>query len=151
VAGAAAAEFRFEAFARGEIGRLEELRLVAVELRIEADLAVGQHHAVVAELEPLVREHPTREGLLRLYLLALYRTGRQADALAAYETFRAALSEDLGLDPGESLQDLQTAILRHDATLAASPASIAGSQKWLGLGSKWQPRVTKPPSRLTPQ
>jgi DNA-binding SARP family transcriptional activator len=77
------AEFRFEAFARGEIGRLEELRLVAVELRIEADLAVGQHHAVVAELEPLVREHPTREGLLRLYLLALYRTGRQADALAA--------------------------------------------------------------------
>ena len=122
------AEFRFEAFARDEIGRLEELRLVAVELRIEADLAVGQHHAVVAELEPLVREHPTREGPLRLYLLALYRTGRQADALAAYETFRAALSDDLGLDPGESLQDLQTAILRHDAALAAPPRVAAAPE-----------------------
>ena len=80
--GSPLAEFEYEAFARNEIGRLEELRLAALELRLEADLALGRHTEVVGELEGLVRDHPLRESLARLLILALYRAGRQADALA---------------------------------------------------------------------
>jgi DNA-binding SARP family transcriptional activator len=111
------AEFRYEAFARDEIGRLEELRLAALELRLEADLALGRHTETVPELEALVREHPLRESLRGLLMLALYRAGRQADALAAYQEARAALVEELGLDPSESLQRLEQAILQHDPAL----------------------------------
>jgi predicted ATPase len=111
------AEFRYEAFARDEIARLEELRLVALEQRLEADLALGRHAETVPELEALVREHPLRENLRRLLMLALYRSGRQADALSAYQDARAALVDELGLDPSESLHELETAILRHDPAL----------------------------------
>jgi YVTN family beta-propeller protein len=131
------AEFRYEAFALDEIGRLEELRLVAREHRLEAELALGRHAEVVAELDSLVRDHPTRESVLKLFVHALYRAGRQADALATYEAFRAALADDLGLDPSESLQQLHTAILRHDRALdfdrsraqpsAVVPPSLSGS------------------------
>ncbi len=116
------AEFRYEDFARDEIARLEELRLVAQEERIQADLALGGHAETVPDLEALIREHPLRERLRELLMLALYRAGRQADALAAYQDARVTLVDELGLDPGESLQQLEKAILRHDPALDAPGA-----------------------------
>ena len=98
--GPALADCEHESFARDEIARLEELRLVALALRLEADLALGRHAEVVPELEALVREHPLRERLRELLILALYRAGRQADALAAYHDARATLVDELGLEPG---------------------------------------------------
>jgi peptide/nickel transport system substrate-binding protein len=114
--GPALGEFRYDDFAADEVRRLDELRLVALELRAEVDLELGSR-TVVADLEPLVREHPTRESLLRLHLVALYRSGRQAEALAAYDAYRATLADELGLDPSDELQRLQGAILRHDPSL----------------------------------
>ncbi len=96
-----------------EAARLEELRLVAVEGRIEADIELGSHAEVTGELEGLVREYPLRERLWRLLVLALYRAGRQADALAAYRRARDLLAAELGLEPGEELQRLEQAVLRH--------------------------------------
>ena len=95
-----------------EAARLEELRLAAVEARIEADLAAGLHAEVTGELERLVAEHPLRERLWRLLMLGLYRGGRQADALAAYRRARAMLADELGLEPGEELRELEQAVLR---------------------------------------
>lgn len=100
--------------ARAEIGRLEELRASALERRIEADLACGGHADLVAELEVCTVEHPLRERLWASRMLALYRSGRQAEALAAYATVRALLADELGLDPGVELVRLESAILRHD-------------------------------------
>ena len=111
------ADFEYEAFARNEIGRLEELRLVALEQRLEADLAVGRHAEAVAELEALVRDHPLRESLRGLLILALYRAGRQADALAVMQDARASLRDELGLDPSQALQQLEKAILLQDPSL----------------------------------
>jgi peptide/nickel transport system substrate-binding protein len=110
-------EFRYDEFARDEIARLEGLRLIALEQRLEADLGLGRDAEVVPELEALVREHPLRESLRALLMIALYRAGRQSDALAAYQDARTTLLEERGLDPNESLQQLETAILRHDPTL----------------------------------
>jgi DNA-binding SARP family transcriptional activator len=90
--GQALADFRYESFARDEIRRLDELRLLALEQRLEADLALGRHAQAVPELEALVREHPLRERLRWLLMLALYRSGRQADALAAYQEARTSRS-----------------------------------------------------------
>jgi DNA-binding SARP family transcriptional activator len=123
--GPALADFQYEPFARNEAGRLEELRLVALGLRLEADLALGRAAEVVPELEALVQEHPLRETLRELLILALYRAGRQADALAAYQDARAALVDELGLDPGEALQRLEKAILQHDRSLDPSSAAPA--------------------------
>ncbi len=97
-----------------ESNRLEELRLVAVEGRLEADLAAGLHAQVTGELESLVAEHPLRERLWRLLVLALYRGERQADALAAYRRARAMLAAELGLEPGAELRDLERAVLRQE-------------------------------------
>ena len=97
-----------------ESARLEELRLVAVEGQLEADLAVGLHAEVTGELESLVAEHPLRERLWRLLVLALYRGERQADALAAYQRARAMLAGELGLEPGEELRELERAVLRQE-------------------------------------
>ncbi|HJP89255.1 MAG TPA: BTAD domain-containing putative transcriptional regulator [Candidatus Limnocylindrales bacterium] len=94
--------------------RLEERRILAVEQRIEADLGLGRASELVDELESLVRQHPFRERLWQHLMLALYRAGRQADALAAYHRARAALDEHLGIEPGEALRDLEAAILRQD-------------------------------------
>ena len=94
--GPALAEFRYEDFARDEIARLEGLRLVALETRLEADLALGRHAEAMPEIEALVREHPLRESLRRLLMLALYRAGRQADALAAYQDARTRWSRSSG-------------------------------------------------------
>ena len=100
--------------------RLEELRLVAVEGRLEADLASGWHAEVAGELERLVGEHPLRERLWWLLMLALYRSGRQADALAAYQRARAVLAGELGLEPGLELRELEEAVLRHEVPPVAS-------------------------------
>jgi predicted ATPase/DNA-binding SARP family transcriptional activator len=97
-----------------EGARLEELRLAAVEGRLEADLAVGLHPEAAGELEGLVGEHPLRERLWRLLMLALYWGGRQADALAAYQRARAVLAGELGLEPGPELRELERAVLRHE-------------------------------------
>jgi YVTN family beta-propeller protein len=123
-------DFASEPFAHGEIARLDELRLAAFEERIEADLALGRHAELVPELEALVREHPLRERLRAQLMLALYRSGRQAEALDAYQQARRMLAEELGLEPGRTLQELEGAILRQDAQLdppsqAATPLARA--------------------------
>ena len=103
-----------------EGARLEELRLGAVEGRIEADLELGLAAEVTGELEGLVAEHPFRERLWRLLVLALYRSQRQADALAAYRRARAMLAQELGIEPGEELRRLEQAVLRQEVPAAAA-------------------------------
>lgn len=103
-----------------EATRLEELRLTAVESRIEADLALGRHAALVGELEALAAEHPLRESLRAKHMLALYRDGRQADALRAFRRTQEYLREELGLDPSPELQELEVRILNHDYSLTQS-------------------------------
>lgn len=93
------AEVAYESFAQGEIRRLEELRLIAIEARVEADLQIGRHAAVIGELQALLAAHPTRERLAELLMLVLYRCGRQADALDIYQRARARLAAELGLEP----------------------------------------------------
>src|SRR5712691_1014466 len=119
--GPALAEFVFEPFAQSEIGRLEDLRLAAVEERIEADLALGRHADLIGELEALVAENPYRERLRGHLMLALYRSGRQAEALEAYQHARRALVDELGIEPSEELQQLERAILTHDEQLKTPP------------------------------
>src|SRR4029079_5938676 len=97
--------------------RLDDLRLVAVEERIEAEIVLGRAADVVSELDSLAREHPLRERLCELRMRALYAAGRQADALEAYTAVRKALDE-LGIEPGERLKELQSSILRHAAGLS---------------------------------
>jgi len=116
--GPALAEFTFEQFAQAEIRRLEELRLVALEERIDADLELGRHRDVVGELEALVGQHPLRETFCRQLMLALYRAGRQAEALDAYQHARTRFVEELGIEPGPELKRLQAEILRHEAGIA---------------------------------
>jgi DNA-binding SARP family transcriptional activator len=111
------ADLEFEPFARVEVERLEELRLAALEDRIEAELQLGRHAALVAELETLVAEHPLRERLQTQLMLALYRSGRQADALESYRTMRSLLVGELALEPSPKLRELEQAILRQDAEL----------------------------------
>ena len=108
-------------FARAEATRLEEARLAAVEDRIESDLACGRHGEVTAELEALTGEHPFRERLWSQRIIALYRSGRQADALRAYQQLRSTLAEQLGIEPSPALQQLEGAVLRHDPALDWHP------------------------------
>ena len=115
--GPALDDFTYEPFAQSAIVRLQELRLVAIERRIEADLALGRNAELVPELEGLVAEHPLRERLRGHLMLALYRSGRQGDALAAYQSARQTLADELGIDPGQPLQQLEQAILRQDPSL----------------------------------
>jgi DNA-binding SARP family transcriptional activator len=115
--GPALADLAYEQFAQTEIARLEEMRLAAVEQRIDADLGRGAHATLVGELEALTAQHPLRERLRWQLMLALYRSARQADALEAYGTARRDLSEQLGLEPGEELRQLQQAILDHAPAL----------------------------------
>jgi predicted ATPase/DNA-binding SARP family transcriptional activator len=122
--GPAYEDVRYEPFVLPEVARLEELRLAALEDRIEADLELGRHSDLVPELEALVSEHPSRERLCGQLMLALYRCGRQAAALDVFQRVRRAMGEELGLEPGPALQELQRAILQHDAALAVEPAEI---------------------------
>jgi predicted ATPase/DNA-binding SARP family transcriptional activator len=125
--GPALADFTFEAFAQPEIGRLEALRLAALEDRIDADLARGRHAELVGELEALVAANPLRERLRRQLVLALYRGGRQADALEAYRAACAKLMDELGLEPTPELRQLEHAILTHDVAVHAPAARAARS------------------------
>jgi class 3 adenylate cyclase len=108
--------------ARTEAARLDEARLAALEDRIEADLSCGRHRELTAELEALTREYPFRENLWAQRIVALYRTGRQADALRAFQQLRQTLGEQLGIEPSEGLRQLETAVLRHDPQLDWRPA-----------------------------
>ena len=105
-----------------ESERLEELRITALELRYDAELACGLHDGVVAELEVLTAEHPYNERFLQQQMLALYRCGRQAEALEAYRDARRVLADELGLEPSPATQELEQAILRQDLSLAAPAA-----------------------------
>jgi YVTN family beta-propeller protein len=134
------ADFAFESFAQAEIARLEELRLTALEQCVDAELALGEHARLVAELEGLMREHPLRERFLAQLMLALYRSGRHADALESYRVARARLVEELGLEPSRELQQLEHSILAQDPVLEAparesarEPAAIARIRQRHGL------------------
>src|SRR5271169_4639589 len=115
------AEFSYAGFFDAERAHLDELTLTAVESRAGADLALGRHGEVAAELEAWCRQHPLRERLWELLILALYRSGRQAEALAAYTDVRDRLAGELGIDPGPSLRDLQARILAQDPSLSPEP------------------------------
>jgi predicted ATPase/DNA-binding SARP family transcriptional activator len=121
--GQALAEFATEPFAAANATRLEELRLGALEDRIEAELALGEHARLVGELEALAAEYPLRERLHALLMRALYAAGRQADALAAYQRVRRGLAERAGLDPGLELRRVEEAILAQDPSLSVAPAA----------------------------
>ena len=116
--------------ARHEVGRLSELRLATQLDLFEAELALGRHSPLVGELELLVAAHPYQERLRGLLMLALYRSGRQAEALEAYQAARRILSDELGLEPGQALRDLESAILRHDENLllGRAPQPVAEAQ-----------------------
>jgi DNA-binding SARP family transcriptional activator len=121
-------DLAYEPFARAHIDRLEELRLQTLEDRIDADLELGRHAALVSELRELVDEHPLRERMRGQLMTALYRSGRQADALEVYRDARRGLSDELGIEPGPALRRLEQAILRQDPDLGApttTPPPIA--------------------------
>jgi DNA-binding SARP family transcriptional activator len=128
------ADLGYEPFSQTAIARLEELRLVALEYRIEADLRLGRDADLVPELEGLTAEHPLHERFCGQLMLALYRAGRQSQALDVYRQARTVLSDDLGLEPAPELQELHRAILGHDPTLAAnhSAASPTGRVEQVG-------------------
>jgi ABC-type transport system substrate-binding protein/DNA-binding SARP family transcriptional activator len=118
-------DVRYENFAQREVLRLEELRLAATEQRIEADLVLGRHHELVGELEGLTAEYPLRERLAAQLMLALYRCGRQADALDFYRRTRRAFVEELGIEPGSALKELERRILAQDRDLELEPTVAA--------------------------
>jgi LuxR family transcriptional regulator, maltose regulon positive regulatory protein len=124
------AEFTYASFFDAERARLDELTLVAIESRAGADLGLGHCGELAGELEALCREHPLRERLWELRILALYRSGRQAEALRAYTEIRDRLVDELGIDPGPALRELQARILAQDPSLgpASVPASPAPAQ-----------------------
>jgi DNA-binding SARP family transcriptional activator len=125
--GPALADLEREPFAQPEIRRLEELRLVALERRIDADLALGRQTELVVELEALTRQHPYREALRAQLMRALYGSGRQAEALEVYRETRRLLDDELGIEPGPAIQQLQQAILRQDPELASPSPAVLGA------------------------
>ena len=150
-------EFRDEHWAGPAIARLEELRLVALEARLEADLELGRHGQLVGELEGLVGEHPLRERIRAQLMLALYRSGRQAEALEVYREGRSALVDELGIEPGPALQELERSMLRQDSALLPSQAATPersvlvvalGPAHVDALLAVAEPLVVKPPREL---
>ena len=130
------AEFAYAGFADAERAHLAELTLVAIETRAEAGLALGRHGELAGELEALCREHPLRERLWELLMLALYRAGRQAEALRAYTGARDRLVGELGIDPGPALRELEARILAQDPSLAAAgPAGLAAVPAPMATGN----------------
>jgi DNA-binding SARP family transcriptional activator/WD40 repeat protein len=126
-------EFAYEPFAQREIARLQEARLAASEDRIEADLALGRDAEVIGELERLVTSNPLRERLRAQLMMALYRSGRQADALAVYRQTRELLREELGLEPGPTLKKIERMILDQDEALDAAPMPSATADSHPGV------------------
>ena len=121
--GAAYAEFLDDEWARPEATRLEESRILAHEIRIDANIASGAHRESISELETLVAVHPFRERFRIQLITALYRSGRQTEALRQCQSYRDVLADELGLDPSATLRDLETQILNHDPRLAVKPSS----------------------------
>ena len=138
------ADVAFEDFAQAEIRRLEELRLVALESRIDADLQLGRHTELIGELEGLLVEQPTRERFAGQLMTALYRSGRQADALEVYQRTRTYLAEQLGLELGPALQSVQAQILEH------APNLNSGISPDFGLDPSAASAVTRLPLREIP-
>ena len=137
------ADFAYAPFAQPAIAQLEELRLAALEERFEADLALGAHRELIGELTAAVGRNPLRERLRGQLMLALYRCGRQAEALDAYQEFRRTLSEELGLDPGPGLQQLELAILARDPSLDLPPTVPALAT----AGPATRPEIAARPGR----
>jgi DNA-binding SARP family transcriptional activator len=121
--GAPLADLTYESFARTAIARLDELRVSALEQRLDAELELGRHAQLLAELEALVWDHPLRERLRGQLMLALYRVGRQAEALEVYRRTRETLIEEFGIEPSKSLRDLEQRILTQDPALDAPRAA----------------------------
>jgi predicted ATPase/DNA-binding SARP family transcriptional activator len=151
--GGALDDFEYEDFAQAEIARLSELRIVALEQRVAAELELGRAELLVGELERLVREHPYRERLRGQLMLTLYRTGRQAEALRAYRDARRVLVDELGIEPSAELRELHDAILTQDASLTSSaqlgrrPGEPVG-----GAGRAFPPAPARPGrTNLPPQ
>lgn len=119
------ADLASEPFAAGDIARLDEARVAATEERVEVELALGRHRELVPELETLVADYPLREHMYAALMTALYRCGRQAEALRAFQAARATLGDELGLDPGPELRRLEQQILRHDPALDLASAGRA--------------------------
>ena len=152
--GAPLAELTFESFAQADIARLEEQRLAALEARVDADLASGRQAELVGELRQLAAEHPTREKLAGQLMLALYRCGRQAEALDSYREARDRLVEEIGVEPGPELRRLHEAILQQDASLhpeptpepelpveldaAAAPPLVGRTEELAWLEERWE-------------
>ncbi len=130
--GPALADFTYDPFAQRAITTLAELRMSAVEEWIDAELCLGRAAEVVPQLEELVGAHPFRERVHGLLMLALYRVGRQADALDAYRKARAILTGELGIEPGPELRRLEAAILRQDPELDAGPTPTAAEEETPG-------------------
>ena len=145
------AELSATPFAPAEITRMEEQHLAAVEVRVEADLAAGRHGELVGELQRLTGEHPWRERMHAQLMLALYRSGRQADALEAYRHAREILVEQLGIEPSAELQAVHEAILAHDPALDAPPATNGRLSDGRGtrrtpLGAPGKGKLPAPPN-----
>src|SRR5829696_8080191 len=139
-------------FAPAEIARLEEQHLAALEVRVEADLAAGRHAELVGELQQLTTQHPWRERLHAQLMLALYRSGRQGDALEAYRDAREVLVEQLGVEPGAELHDLHEAILAHDPGIdvppdTSSPSADERDGRQASAGARSERELSAPPSR----
>ena len=130
------ADFAYERFAQREIARLEELRVEATEERLKADLALGRHGTLIVELETLVAQHPLRERMRGQLMLAMYRSGRQAEALESYQAARTALVDELGIEPGHQLRELHQQILRQDwrLDLAVAVESAAETPRGAFVG-----------------
>jgi YVTN family beta-propeller protein len=141
-------DFAYEPFAQSSIARLEELHLAAIEDRVEADLALGRARELVGELRDLVTRHPLQERLRGQLMLALYRSGRQAEALEAYQEFRRTLSEELGLDPGPAIQQLERAILARDSALDLPPRAGAPAARSAAAPTEVDTLAWVPPRRL---
>jgi ABC-type transport system substrate-binding protein/DNA-binding SARP family transcriptional activator/streptogramin lyase len=146
--GAPLADFRFEPFAQAEIARLEELRAGVVEDRIEADLALGCHAHVVGELEALAAADPLRERLHQQLMVALYRCGRQADALAAYQKARRTLADELGIEPCQQLRQMERAILDQDPSLDPPPGTGGPRAPSSGNSRRLTPAIAAHPKRM---
>lgn len=162
--GPALAELAFEPFAQAEIARLQEQRLSALEMRVEADLAAGRHAALVGELRQSVAANPTRERLAGQLMLALYRCGQQADALEAFHAARRVLVEEIGVEPGPELRRLQEAILHQDVSLerrtamsappqeldaGAAPTLVGREAELAWLRERWERARTSPGALVT--
>ena len=146
--GPALADLASEPFAQAEIARLEDLRLEALEARFEAMLAVGREPEAVGELQALVRLHPLDERLRALLMVALYRSGRHADALETYRAFKQRLDDELGLEPNAELRRLEQAILRHDESLGAVATLAPAAAFRMEPVPATAPRAAPPPRQV---